>query len=170
MWALKDNLESRTIPRCLCSITFFTGVSLKRTTGWSISFFFLENISSTACFCGSGLKDILQLRAHWFINSKSWFMSIAAALESSTTVNNEVSSAKSLTLHLKSSVRSFMYTRKNRGPKIEPWGTPAEISPYDEHCPFKTVRCFRSLRKLLTRKRSNILTIQVILKIHHLLN
>ena len=81
-------------------------------------------------------------------------MSFAAALESSTTVNNEVSSAKSLTLHLKSSVRSFMYTRKNRGPKIELWGTPAEIFPQMEHCPFKTVRCFRPLRKLLTRKRS----------------
>ena len=81
-------------------------------------------------------------------------MSIAAALKSSTTVNNEVSSAKILTLHLESSLRLFMYTRKNRGPTIKPTGTPAEISPQWKQYQFKMVCCFRSLRKLLTRKRN----------------
>ena len=35
-------------------------------------------------------------------------------------VKSEVSSAKSLTLHLRLSVKSLMYTRKKSGPKIEP--------------------------------------------------
>ena len=68
-------------------------------------------------------------------------------------MNNDVSSAKSLALHFKSFVRSFIYTRKDKGPRIEPLGTPAEISPQEEFCPFKTLRCFLSLRKLLIRAR-----------------
>ena len=59
---------------------------------------------------------------------------------------------KSLTLHFKSAMRSFIYTRKNNGPKKEPWGTPAKISPQLEHCPFRTVLCFWSFRKLLIRE------------------
>ena len=35
--------------------------------------------------------------------------------------------------------RSFMYTRENKGPRIEPCGTPAEISPQLEFFPFRTV-------------------------------
>ncbi len=154
IWAEKESFESKIIPRCLCSFTFFTGMLLKRITGWSVSFLFLENNNSTACFSGSGLNDILQSWAHWLINWRSWFISLAASLASRTTVNKDVSSAKSLTLHFKSAVRSFIYTRKNKGPKIEPWGTPAEISPQLEHFPFSTVRCFRSLRKLWIRERS----------------
>ena len=76
-------------------------------------------------------------------------MCSAASLVSQAIVNKDVSSAKSLTLHFKSAVRSFIYNRKNNGPKIEPWDTPAKISPQLEHCPFRTVRCFRSPRKLL---------------------
>ena len=34
-----------------------------------------------------------------------------------------------LTLHFKSAVRSLIYTRKNNGPNIDPWGTPAKIFP-----------------------------------------
>ena len=128
----KDTFESSMIPKCLCSSSFITDVLLKRISGWSVLLFFLENISSTACFFGSGLNDILQSCARCLINSKSWFMSLAAESGSLTTVNNDVSSAKSLTLHFKSSVRSFLYTRKNEGPRIEPWGTPAEISPQEE--------------------------------------
>ena len=72
---------------------------------------------------------------------------------SSTTANNDVSSAKGLTLHLTSAARSLIYTRENKGPRREPWGTPAEISPRLEFCPFRTVRCFRSLRKLWISER-----------------
>ena len=126
----KDRFESTTSPKCWCSSTFFTGVLLGSISGWSISFLFLENIVSTACYCRSGLNDILQLwAAHCFINSKSRFLSSAAVLEFLTTVNNDVSSAKSFTLHFKFSVESITHRRKNKGPKIDPWGTPTEIFP-----------------------------------------
>lgn len=57
--------------------------------------------------------------------------------------------AKSLTLHLRLSVKSLMYTRKKSGPKIEPWGTPAVTEPHPEALLFKTVRCFWFARKFL---------------------
>ena len=79
-------------------------------------------------------------------------MSLAAEFGSCTIVKSEVSSAKSFTLQLKFSVKSFMYIKKKRGPKIEPCGTPAEIFLQLEDCPFKTVLCFLSDKKL---RRSN---------------
>ena len=47
-------------------------------------------------------------------------MSFAAALGSRTTVNRDISTAKNFMLHFKSAMRSFIYTRKNGVPKIEP--------------------------------------------------
>ena len=47
-----------------------------------------------------------------------------------------------------------MYTRKNKDPKIEPWGAPADISPILEHFPFCTLHCFLSYGKLSLRERS----------------
>ena len=89
----------------------------------------MEKVTSTACLFGSGLNYILHLDAHAFMRSKSWFISEAAAFALWTTVKRDVSSAKSLALHLRSSVKSLTYTRKNNGPRIEPWGTPAVTVP-----------------------------------------
>ena len=44
-------------------------------------------------------------------------------------------------IYFKSAVMSFMYTRKNNDPKIEPQGTPTNIYPQLEHFPFKTIVC-----------------------------
>ena len=41
--------------------------------------------------------------------------------------------------------------RNNKGPKIEPCGTPAVTLSQDECWPFRTTRCFRQERK--SRKR-----------------
>ena len=95
-----------------------------------------------------------QLWVQSVMRFKSWFMSRAAASGSWTTVKSDVSSAKSLTLHLKFSVKSFIYTRKKRGPRIEPWGTPAVIFPHCEALQFRTVRCMLSAKKLSTSQRS----------------
>ena len=35
-----------------------------------------------------------------------------------------------------------MHIRKNNGPNIEPWGTPAPILVYEEYFPFSTTCCF----------------------------
>ena len=123
---MKDNIELSTIPRCWCSSTFRTGVSLNRIKGLSIGFLFQENVISTACLVGFGLKDIFHLFAHCLRRFKSSFKSLAADTGSRTTVKNDVSSAKSFTLHTRLSVRSLIYTKKKRGPNIEPWGTPSE--------------------------------------------
>ena len=60
--------------------------------------------------------------------------------------NREVSSAKNLTDEFIPTSRSFIYTKKNNGPRTEPWGTPALILPHDDSEPFITTRCFRFLR------------------------
>ena len=42
--------------------------------------------------------------------------------------NKDVSSAKSFKFKFKFSVRSLMYKRNNRGPRIDRWGMPALIT------------------------------------------
>ena len=59
IWAEKDSFESRIIPKCLCSTTFFTGMLLKRITGWSISIFFLENVNSIIWKSAKSFSEIL---------------------------------------------------------------------------------------------------------------
>ena len=58
-----------------------------------------------------------------------------------------VSSAKSLTLDLKCSGRSFMYARNKIGPRIEPCGTPEETGIVPEWKPFVTTDCFLLSKK-----------------------
>ena len=42
------------------------------------------------------------------------------------------SSTNSFTVDERLLLRSFMYIRKNNGPKIEPWGTPASIGDHED--------------------------------------
>ena len=49
-----------------------------------------------------------------------------------------VSSAKSLALDLTWSGRSFMYVNKSMGPRIEPCGTPEDITILSDLTPFET--------------------------------
>ena len=68
IWEEKDNFESRTSPKCLCSTTCITGKLLKRITGSLASAFLFENINSTfetvtspnKCFQEIGLE-------RWFL-------------------------------------------------------------------------------------------------------
>ena len=71
IWLLKGNSESSIRPGCLCSSVFEIGVLLNRIGGWLGGFFFLENISSTACLVGSGLNDIFHLFAYLNLNHDS---------------------------------------------------------------------------------------------------
>ena len=59
----------------------------------------------------------------------------------------EVSSAKSLVLEDKPSVKSLIYIKNNNGPRVEPWGTPALTSVHEENFPFKTILCFLFIKK-----------------------
>ena len=59
-----------------------------------------------------------------------------------------MSSAKSLTLDLTCSGRSFIYARKRRiGPRTEPCGTPEENGIFSELIPLITTACFRLSKK-----------------------
>ena len=49
------------------------------------------------------------------------------AVESWTTEKSDMSSAKSLAFVVKPSHKLLIYTKKNKGPKIEPCGIPAII-------------------------------------------
>ena len=64
-----------------------------------------------------------------------------------------VSSAKSLTLDLTCSGRSFMYARKRIGPRTEPCGTPEETGIFSELIPLITTACFRLSKKSLIHFR-----------------
>ena len=72
-----------------------------------------------------GLKLTNQSFAHLVILSKSEFKICAAEREFSTTKNKLVSSTKRLKFDLMSLTISLIYKRKRRGPRIEPWETPA---------------------------------------------
>ena len=61
----------------------------------------------------------------------------------------DASSANSFTVDEILLPRSFMYIRKNSGPKIEPWGTPASIGDHEDVWPFKRTRWNLPLKKLL---------------------
>ena len=43
--------------------------------------------------------------------------------------------------------KSLIYSRKRRGPRIDPWGTRAFTSLQDECWPFKTTLCFLEFKR-----------------------
>ena len=49
----------------------------------------------------------------------------------------DVSSANSFMVDERLLLRSFMYIRKNSGPKMEPWGTLTSIGDHEDGWPFK---------------------------------
>ena len=81
---------------------------------------FLEKYSSLACLFRSGLNCILHWKAQFFINSKSLFKVAQETCLSKTLKKREVSSANILQLDSMLSGKSFMYTKKNRGPSTDP--------------------------------------------------
>ena len=73
---------------------------------------------------------------------KSLFRSFAVEVIFWTTENREVPSASNFGVQVKPSDKSLISIRKNNGPRIDPWGTPAWTLVQDECCPFKTTLCF----------------------------
>ena len=65
-----------------------------------------------------------------------------------TTEKIDVSSANNLAVDEMSLVRSLMYIKKNKGPKIEPCGTPASTGVHAEIWPFSTTLWSLLFRKL----------------------
>ena len=56
-------------------------------------------------------------------------------------------SAKSLVVHDNPHLRSLIYIKKKKGPRADPWWTPAKTSAQDEDWPFKTTLWYLLLKK-----------------------
>ena len=76
-------------------------------------------------FEASGLNDIFHLYSHCDIFDKPPLRDSDDKLESRTTEKIEVSLARSLTFEVTPSDKSFIKTKNDKGPRIEPCGTPA---------------------------------------------
>ena len=95
------------------------GYGCKKTISW-------------AYFETSGLNNIFHLSPHCDILDKSSLRDSDEELESRTTENIEVSSAKTLAFEVSPSDKSLKYTKNNKGPKIEPCWKPALICDHFE--------------------------------------
>ena len=65
-----------------------------------------------------------------------------------TVEKSDVSSSNNFAKDSKLSGRSFIYTKKSKGPSIEPCGTPARIGDQFEDWPLRTTLWSLSVRKL----------------------
>ena len=106
--------------------------------GWCDIALFQEKMTSAVL---SALNNIFHCHAHIRIFSRSWFISKPVSCSFFTTEKRDVPSANSFTLHDAFSGRSLMYTRKNNGPRTDPWGTPADTVDQLEDFQ-KEVKCF----------------------------
>ena len=61
-------------------------------------------------------------------------------------VYNSVSSAKFMTFSVVLFCKLLMYTRKNKGPKTKPCGTPVSMFSQVDVYPEKSINCFLSVR------------------------
>ena len=89
--------------------------------------FFLEKITSCTGFLGSGLKSIFHWYAHWEITLRSRFKYLADSLISWTIGKTDLSSANNSAMEMSRSDRSIIYIKDNRGPRMDPCGTPVLI-------------------------------------------
>ena len=86
--------------------------------------FFLEKITSCSGFLGTGLKNLFHWYAHREITLRSRFNYLANSLRSWTIEKSDASSAKNLAVELSPSGRSLICIKNNRGPRMDPCGTP----------------------------------------------
>ena len=111
------------------------GELLKFTLGWLTLWVLQEKTISCACLDESGLKVILHWNAHPEIAFKSSFNCFADKSTSWATEKMDVSSAKSFVIGYKFLLKSLIYIKKKRDPKMEPCRTQAIIGNYVEDWP-----------------------------------
>ena len=80
---------------------------------------------------------------------------MAEILRLFTTEKRDVLSAKSLTLEVIFSDKSLIHSKKNRGSKIDPCGTPAFTGNQFHDCPLSITRWNLLSRTLLTSARTS---------------
>ena len=104
---LNDNLLSGTSPRWLWSELILTSELLKKSSGYVISFFFVEKIISSVCLVRYGLNYIFHWYALLCFFNRSLLSVEAEVFMQFTMLDKEVSSAKSLTSEFSPSSRLF---------------------------------------------------------------
>ena len=87
-----------------------------------LEWFLSEKTILWASFEASGLKNIFHLYAHCNIFDNSSLRDNDEEMESSATEKIELSSTKSLAFEVNPSGKSLIYTKNNKGPRIEPCG------------------------------------------------
>ena len=128
-------------PRCLCSVTVLMIVLFIIRLGWWGLFNFRE-IVMVSVFCV--LKFTSHFVDHAWNFTRSSLSVCAVSCGSSTIKYRLVSSANNCIVELISVSMSFMKTMNKRGPRIDPWGTPAFMSRQLEVELLITTRCFLS--------------------------
>ena len=122
-WKFQGRCSSRYIPRYLALFTgfIFWPLILKFRCFVILLFLGLKIISSVLF----ALMEILFALSHCLIWERSWLMYLLIFLRDLLQYNIFVSSAKwCIKECVTASCRSFIYTRNNKGPKIDPWGAP----------------------------------------------
>ena len=131
-------------PRCLCSVTWLIIVLFIIRGGWKGLLIFLVIVIVSVFW---GWQFTSHLVDHAWIVAMSLFNVIADSRGLSTITYKLVSSANSFIDEWISVTMSFInIIRKNRGPRIDPWGTPGLIVHHLECALSITTRCFLSVR------------------------
>ena len=126
MWSFQDNLLSMMTPRNLVlAVSLIVSPSiLIHILGWGL--FLLEIIMKCVFLI---FKESLFAFNHKEISFNSLFMVLMIKSGSLPLINKLLSSANNIgNVHSQTEARSFMYIRNNRGPRIDPCGTPHLIN------------------------------------------
>ena len=112
-------------------------------------------MNNGGCCGGSSLRDSTiekvfrswkltnQFAAQVLMVSRSVLIRFAAIWADSTIMYRLVSSANNRIEQPIFFTISFMYIKKSKGPRIDPWGTPASTGAQSDACPLSTTRCLR---------------------------
>lgn len=120
-WPLSEKCN----PKCLWCDTSLIFCPFKYKSGCRVRFRLVLIVMLSVFW---GLKVTNHWLDHLWILSRSLFNVLLAMTGLSTIMYKVVSSANNLIVDLMSNTISFIYTRNNNGPNIEPWGTPAFTS------------------------------------------
>ena len=133
MWGVQERLSEIVTPRYLAEGTD------SKTVPWSMYLVWMGHLALV--ICRTWHLDGLKLMSHRFSHISRVWRSFCRIIDSPSELIARymaVSSAKSLTLDLTWSGRSFIYARKSMGPRTEPCGTPGDTAILSDLTPFKT--------------------------------
>ena len=121
-----------------CNAQYLAEGTDSKTVPWSMYLVWMGHLALV--ICRTWHLDGLKLMSHRFSHISRMWRSFCRVIDSPSELIARymaVSSAKSLTLYLTWSGRSFIYARKSMGPRTEPCGTPEDTAILSDLTPFK---------------------------------